>query len=200
LKSKEKIVPFFPLGVFLLPGEDLPLRIFEPRYLQLIEDAGQDGFTFVIPFTKNDEVMDYGCEVRLQQVVAESKHGQKVITVDSVSLVRIRHYSTTMAGKLYPGGSVEYLPPAPPLKSKKLVDLVMNYSRKFDKNFLKVAEGNQLCYYDVLRSLNLSSEDKYKFVEQQCDESREKYLVKQIEFLMLIRQQEMKLNNDFHLN
>jgi hypothetical protein len=200
LKNKQKIVPFFPLGVFLLPGEDLPLRIFEPRYLQLIEDAREDGFTFVIPFTKDEEIMEYGCEVRLQQVVAESRQGQKVITVESVSLVRVRHYSNTMAGKLYPGGSVEQLPPAPPVKSRKLVDLLKIYSSEFDNNFLKVNEGDTLCYYDVLRSLNLSSEDKFKFVKQQCDESREKYLVKQIEYLILIRQQEMKLNNDFHLN
>lgn len=200
LNSKKKILPFFPLGVFLLPGEDLPLRIFEPRYLQLIEDAAQDGFTFAIPFSKNDEVMEYGCEVKLQQVVAESKQGQKVITVESVSILHINNYTSTMAGKLYPGGNVESLPPAPSVKSRQLVDKVMKYMKDFDKDFLKVTEGEALCYYDVLRSLNLSSEDKYKFVMQHGDECREKYLIKHIEYLMMIRKQEKKLNNDFHLN
>ena len=200
LNSKKKILPFFPLGVFLLPGEDLPLRIFEPRYLQLIDDASEEGFTFVIPYAKNDEVMEYGCEVKLQQVVAESQQGQKVITVESVSVVRINNYTTTMAGKLYPGGNVDCLPPATPVKSKKLVDMVMKYTKDFDKDFLKVTEGEVLCYYDVLRSLNLSSEDKFKFVTQQHDNLREKFLIKHIEFLMLIRKQELKLNNDFHLN
>ena len=34
------IVPVFPLsGVLLLPHGKLPLNIFEPRYLQMIEDA-----------------------------------------------------------------------------------------------------------------------------------------------------------------
>jgi Lon protease-like protein len=33
-------VPMFPLaGVFLFPGQILPLNIFEPRYLQMIEDS-----------------------------------------------------------------------------------------------------------------------------------------------------------------
>lgn len=200
LNSKQKILPFFPLGVFLLPGEDLPLRIFEPRYLQLIDDASEEGFTFVIPYAKNDEVMKYGCEVKLQQVVAESQQGQKVITVESVSVVRINNYTSTMAGKLYPGGNVDCLPLAPPVKSEKLVDMVMKYTKDFDKDFLKITEGEVLCYYDVLRSLNLSSEDKFKFVTQQYDDQREKFLIKHIEFLMLIRKQELKLNNDFHLN
>jgi uncharacterized protein len=200
LKSKQKILPFFPLGVFLLPGEDLPLRIFEPRYLQLIDDAFEEGFTFVIPYAKNDEVMEYGCEVKLQQVVAESQQGQKVITVESVSLVRINNYTSTMADKLYPGGNVEPLPPATPVKSRQLVDKVMKYLKDFDKNFLKLNKGEALHYYDVLRSLNVSSEDKFRFVMQHSDEYREKYLIKQIEYLMMIKQQEQKLNNDFQLN
>ncbi len=33
-------VPMFPLpGVFLFPGQILPLNIFEPRYVQMIEDS-----------------------------------------------------------------------------------------------------------------------------------------------------------------
>lgn len=35
-----EIIPVFPLsGVLLLPRGDLPLNIFEPRYLQMIDDA-----------------------------------------------------------------------------------------------------------------------------------------------------------------
>jgi len=34
-----KVVPLFPLpGLFLFPGTALPLRIFEPRYRQMVED------------------------------------------------------------------------------------------------------------------------------------------------------------------
>lgn len=34
------VIPIFPLtGVILLPGSNLPLNIFEPRYLQMIRDA-----------------------------------------------------------------------------------------------------------------------------------------------------------------
>ena len=33
-------IPIFPLaGVLLLPGGQLPLNIFEPRYLQMVRDA-----------------------------------------------------------------------------------------------------------------------------------------------------------------
>lgn len=38
--SLPPVIPVFPLtGVILLPGSNLPLNIFEPRYLQMVRDA-----------------------------------------------------------------------------------------------------------------------------------------------------------------
>ena len=35
-----QVIPVFPLdGALLLPGGELPLRIFEPRYLNMVDDA-----------------------------------------------------------------------------------------------------------------------------------------------------------------
>ncbi len=33
------VLPMFPLEMTLLPDDDLPLRIFEPRYSQLVADC-----------------------------------------------------------------------------------------------------------------------------------------------------------------
>ena len=37
--SETKIIPIFPLDLVLFPNQDLPLRIFEPRYKQMIDDC-----------------------------------------------------------------------------------------------------------------------------------------------------------------
>jgi uncharacterized protein len=34
-------LPLFPLGTVLLPGVQLPLQVFEPRYVELLRDLGQ---------------------------------------------------------------------------------------------------------------------------------------------------------------
>src|SRR6185503_18460671 len=35
-----QLIPVFPLdGALLLPGGELPLRIFEPRYLNMVDDV-----------------------------------------------------------------------------------------------------------------------------------------------------------------
>jgi Lon protease-like protein len=39
-------IPLFPLHTVLVPGGHLPLRIFEPRYLDMIRDCSRDGGGF----------------------------------------------------------------------------------------------------------------------------------------------------------
>lgn len=54
-------IPIFPLtGVILLPGSNLPLNIFEPRYLQMVRDAvTSDGLIGMIqPKTHETEAGD----------------------------------------------------------------------------------------------------------------------------------------------
>ena len=37
--AQTKIIPIFPLDLVLFPRQELPLRIFEPRYKQLVDDC-----------------------------------------------------------------------------------------------------------------------------------------------------------------
>ena len=37
--NETKIIPIFPLDLVLFPRQELPLRIFEPRYKQLVDDC-----------------------------------------------------------------------------------------------------------------------------------------------------------------
>lgn len=51
-------VPMFPLQVAMLPGEELPLRIFEPRYTAMVSDclAAEDPSFGVVLITAGREV------------------------------------------------------------------------------------------------------------------------------------------------
>ena len=44
-------IPIFPLSILPLPGELVPLHIFEPRYRQLLLDIETRDITFGIYFT-----------------------------------------------------------------------------------------------------------------------------------------------------
>lgn len=197
---KSDILPYFPLGVFLFPGEDMPLRIFEPRYMQLIEEIRTSGNTFAIPFVVGRDIQEYGCEVRLKEVVGENSGGRMVITVEAISLVQIVSFNKQLDGKLYAGGAIRRLPCSDMVESQELHEMIRDYIDQFDRNFLSCCKWSSATRQDVMKALNLSSQEKYRFVNMKDGRQIEEYLMGQINYLKMIRKQETLLGNDFGLN
>ena len=46
-------IPLFPLGTVLFPGGPLPLRIFEPRYLDMVSDCLRNDKAFGVCLIKD---------------------------------------------------------------------------------------------------------------------------------------------------
>jgi len=85
-----KELPLFPLsGALLLPRVDLPLNIFEPRYLAMIEDAMSDHrmIGLIQPLDgengKKPKLQTIGCAGRIT-AYAEAEDGRLLITVTGV--------------------------------------------------------------------------------------------------------------------
>jgi len=194
------ILPYFPLSVFLFPGEDIPLRIFEPRYKQLIDEARDLGITFAIPFVIDQEVQEFGCEVRLKDVVAEKEGGQMVIVVESVAIVEISSYNKQLEGKPYAGGNIRRIPCDDPVISTELMELITSYRDEFDQEFLSASSSTPVSRKDLIIALNLSSDEKFKFICMPDAEQREDFLTGQLRYLSMIRKQEALLGDDYGLN
>jgi len=200
MDNKSEILPYFPLSVFLFPGEDIPLRIFEPRYMQLIEESRHSGNSFAIPYVIGEKIQEFGCEVRLKEVIGENSGGRMVITVEAISVVQIISFNEQLDGKLYAGGTVKRLPCADLIESNELFDLIRSYIDQYDDSFLSCCKFSSITRQDVMKALNLSSEDKFKFACMSNGSQKEGYLVGQIKYLKMIREQETQLGNDFGLN
>ncbi len=89
--------PIFPLsGALLLPHGRLPLNIFEPRYLAMVEDSLAAGrmFGMIQPNTNaprapnGPSLYQIGCLGRLSQF-AETDDGRYIITLTGVSRFRV---------------------------------------------------------------------------------------------------------------
>lgn len=87
-------IPVFPLpGALLLPRGQMPLNIFEPRYLAMIDDALRDGtrlIGMIQPDVRKKSTSDkpplykVGCVGRITQL-AESGDGRYLIELTGVS-------------------------------------------------------------------------------------------------------------------
>jgi Lon protease-like protein len=79
--------PVFPLsGVLLLPRGQLPLNIFEPRYLQMLDDAlGRGRYLGMIqPLDENsDQLAPVGCLGRISSF-SEAEDGRMIISVTGI--------------------------------------------------------------------------------------------------------------------
>lgn len=85
------ILPIFPLsGALLLPGGMLPLNIFEPRYLAMIQDAlaTPDRLIGMIQPDRDGELHDVGCAGRVAEF-RETDDGRYLITLKGVRRFRI---------------------------------------------------------------------------------------------------------------
>ncbi|MBP2228208.1 LON peptidase substrate-binding domain-containing protein [Azospirillum agricola] len=90
-------LPIFPLaGVLLLPRARLPLNIFEPRYLAMVEDAlGGDRMIGMIQPTdpacreRDPAVYGTGCAGRITSF-SEAEGGRFLITLTGVSRFAVR--------------------------------------------------------------------------------------------------------------
>ena len=89
--------PIFPLpGALLLPHGRLPLNIFEPRYLALVDDSLAQGrvFGMIQPnshaprVTTGPSLYQIGCLGRLSQF-AETEDGRYIITITGLSRFRV---------------------------------------------------------------------------------------------------------------
>jgi Lon protease-like protein len=91
-------LPVFPLsGVLLLPGGQLPLNIFEDRYLAMIDDAlGSDRLIGMIQSkptvsgeeNSQDELFEIGCAGRITSF-QETEDNRYLITLTGVSRFRV---------------------------------------------------------------------------------------------------------------
>ena len=155
---------------------------------------------FAIPFVIQQDIQGFGCEVRLKEVVAEKEGGSMVIVVESVSLVEIVSYDKQMEGKLYPGGYIHRIPCEDPVISSEVKHLISSYRKQFDQDFLSAYANKQISRKDLIVALNLSSDEKYRFICMPDDEQKENYLAGQLRYLSMIRSQEALLGDDFGLN
>lgn len=85
------VLPLFPLsGALLLPRGQLPLNIFEPRYLEMVDDALRTHRMFGMiqpdPLGGDDKppLFKVGCAGRITQL-AETGDGRYILTLTGVS-------------------------------------------------------------------------------------------------------------------
>jgi len=79
----------FPLGIVLLPTEQLPLHIFEERYKELIDECLEQEGEFGLVYADDDGLRDLGTRARVVEVLARFEDGRLNILVEGGERFRL---------------------------------------------------------------------------------------------------------------
>ena len=189
-------IPMFPLSILPLPGELVPLHIFEPRYKQLLQDAEAQDISFGIFFNNVINTAKIGALVKLESVIKRYPNGESDIIVKCYDIFSMETLYRTFKSKLYPGGDATYWNvDMNELAGPKLGDLFQEYLAK------RSITRQQAFFstYAMAQELNLELNDRYTFLMAD-GQKRENFIFHRIQYQLHILKHEEKSKDVFHLN
>jgi len=95
----------FPLGAVLVPGEVLPLHIFEERYRDLVADCLEHDRPFVMLYADEEGARELGTTARVTEVLERFEDGRMNIAIEGGEVVRVVEITrgrSFMTGRIEP--------------------------------------------------------------------------------------------------
>lgn len=189
-------IPMFPLSIFPLPEEMVPLHIFEPRYKQLLLDVETKDFSFGIFFNHVSNIDKIGSLVKLESVIKRYPQGESDIIVKCMDLFSMGKLFRTYRDKSYPGGEVNFWD----------IDLSSQVSTNLHRAFKEYLLYFQIrnsdlvpSHFTIANELNFDFEDRMRFVKYDV-EQKETFLLSHLKYQTQLLHQAEKAKDVFHLN
>ncbi|MBO6774110.1 MAG: LON peptidase substrate-binding domain-containing protein [Paracoccaceae bacterium] len=193
-----EIIPVFPLpGALLLPRARLPLHIFEPRYLQMVEDSLKTTGRLIGMIqpsatpTGRDALHSIGCVGRITQF-SETEDHRYLITLSGVSRFRVckevdgftpyRRCEVSWTGFERDRGAAEC---DDGFDRTAFMDLLNRcfVAKKLDTNWETLEEADdELLINSLSMFLDFEAEDKQALLEAPSLRTRRETLVTLMEF------------------
>ena len=187
-------IPIFPLsGVIYFPKTNLPLNIFEKRYLDLVNDAiKKDKLMGMIQSKKSDEeVYKIGC---LGKISDYQKSDDGRILINLTGLTRFEVLEEKTNAKLYREFKVNYkkfILDLKPIKEEINIEPLMDKVKIFFKKSGLLLNWKEFEKLDVVQKINtlsmiapITNEEKQKLLESVSLEEKVKVLINIINFYL----------------
>lgn len=189
-------IPMFPLSILPLPGEMVPLHIFEPRYRQLLQDAEADDISFGIFFNSTVNHEKIGSLMKLESVIKRYPGGESDIIVKCHDIFTMDKLYRNYESKMYPGGDVSlWEVDLHEVGEIKLAEIFLEYLTK--RNITR--QQGSYSIYAMAQELNFELNERYTFLLSDHT-SRIHFLMQRIKYQIEILNREEKSRDVFHLN
>ena len=166
--------PLFPLGIVALPGESLPLHIFEDRYRRMVEHClAGEGREFGILWLSEEELKEVGCACAVEQVLERLPDGRMNILARGTEPFRLLERQDSLP---YPAGVVEMLPDQPEQPDTTAAGAVRELYRQLvmQATDREMEEGElaQLSAYAMAATVEFERPAKQELLELRSENAR----------------------------
>ena len=194
--SQTVLTPMFPLTLLPLPGELVPLHIFESRYKAMLKEAETTDMNFGIYFSHEINTAKLGSLMKLENILKKYPNGESDIVVKCVDIFNLDTLYRTYRNKPYPGGNIlQWNMSVDQCPGLHLSELFLEFCtlRKMSQRIETVN------IFQIANELNLDFSDRYQFLIS-AQEKRERILINRVKFLIHALKVELKSRDLYHLN
>ena len=189
----------FPLRIFLFPGEQTTLHIFEPRYLQLITECLENNVCFGIPYQGKTTLSELGSLVKVNQILKKYESGELDVLIECQSNFKIHQFQNKNENKLYPLGSLSKIEKKTFEPSDELLKQATNYLKNLLNDSNDTMSEELISLNQLTNLVNLTDEEKIKFIGFK-ESKKNEFLVNKFKFMMILLTQEKMVDQNFYLN
>jgi Lon protease-like protein len=165
--------PLFPLALVALPGEVVPLHIFEERYKTMMSECVDSGTEFGIVWMSDDELKEIGCACAIERVLERMDDGRMNLLARGTRPFRVLERQAHLP---YPAGVVEFMEDAAEEPDAKLVgearaayaDLVKRATDREPED----AELEEMGAYDMAATVDFGLDAKQGLLDLRSENAR----------------------------
>lgn len=180
-----QFLPIFPLGLVVFPNEGLNLHIFEPRYIQLINDCVRHQKPFGIPTMMNGQLQERGALMQIMDLSngfdADRQMGESGgdIRTQCLGIFRVLEVLKSVPDKLYQGAIVHMDDrestdqpglPAPLMTVVRQLHGLLKIEKKFP------FPDDELRAFDIGHHIGLSLDEEYQLRELMNEKQRQEFI------------------------
>jgi uncharacterized protein len=177
-RTATAILGLFPLGTVVLPGEIIPLHIYEPRYRQLVADRMNDSAPYGMVFGSDDDYAKTGCAVHVENILQKFPDGRLNIVIRGIRRFRVMDNPET--GDPYLCGEVAWVDDdtdesISPDLCEEARDAFRRTANAQDWGLnlpVDVEQNPGSLSWRIAEGMNLSNEAKQNLLEMTCVEER----------------------------
>jgi ATP-dependent Lon protease len=167
-------LPIFELPLVLLPGEQLPLHIFEDRYKRMVGTALEQDEPFGIVLRDDEGARSIGCTARIDDVLERFDDGRLNIVVSGEAPFKVLD---RFESPEFPAGEVELIPEeeVPPIDEASASAAREAFAELAERATGERPDPTELDHasaYAIAARIELPAETKQQLLEMRDEDER----------------------------